>query len=630
MKISIERARSNIFTNTRPQLDVFGIIYTVLFVCSIVFKGVFLQFQNQINFKPLFSTTNIFMFVASMSFTLVLAALLTVFHTKRRVLFFISNILMSVLLLSDALYLRYYNTIITIPVIYNARYLGPVRESIMSLFRFSDIFYFLDIPVFAVMSFIFSKRAEQNKFPLLKRCVVAAVLMVVAFGSFKIAYSKNDMSEYDNNYIVKNFGIGYFHYYDVKKYLKENYLRDKKLRTEEKNELTSFFEEKNKEKAALSNRFKGIAKGKNLIIVQMEALQHFVINSKMNGREITPNLNKLVKESLYFDNIYVQVAGGNTSDAEFMTNTSLYPAKEGAAYFRFATNEYNTIPKELKKEGYNSYALHAYGPAFWNRTEMYKAIGFDTFISSNDYVMDEYIGWGGWALSDDSFFRQSLEKIDVTKPFYSFFITLSGHHPYSYFEDKQTFDVGKYDRTYFGNYIKAQNYADAALGRFIERLKEMGLYENSLIVIYGDHTGLPKTQAKELLEFLGVDDNKVDWIKLQKIPLLIHCPGVKGETISTTGGQVDIFPMIANMMGFENYYALGKDLLNTEKGYAVLRNGSVLTDDYYYCSEDDTVYDLRSGEVLDKKDYEDEIQKYQKELQISDIILEKDALRKLK
>ncbi|ABN51415.1 MAG TPA: LTA synthase family protein [Hungateiclostridium thermocellum] len=630
MKISIERARSNIFTNTRPQLDVFGIIYTVLFVCSIVFKGVFLQFQNQINFKPLFSTTNIFMFVASMSFTLVLAALLTVFHTKRRVLFFISNILMSVLLLSDALYLRYYNTIITIPVIYNARYLGPVRESIMSLFRFSDIFYFLDIPVFAVMSFIFSKRAEQNKLPLLKRCVVAAVLMVVAFGSFKIAYSKNDMSEYDNNYIVKNFGIGYFHYYDVKKYLKENYLRDKKLRTEEKNELTSFFEEKNKEKAALSNRFKGIAKGKNLIIVQMEALQHFVINSKMNGREITPNLNKLVKESLYFDNIYVQVAGGNTSDAEFMTNTSLYPAKEGAAYFRFATNEYNTIPKELKKEGYNSYALHAYGPAFWNRTEMYKAIGFDTFISSNDYVMDEYIGWGGWALSDDSFFRQSLEKIDVTKPFYSFFITLSGHHPYSYFEDKQTFDVGKYDRTYFGNYIKAQNYADAALGRFIERLKEMGLYENSLIVIYGDHTGLPKTQAKELLEFLGVDDNKVDWIKLQKIPLLIHCPGVKGETISTTGGQVDIFPMIANMMGFENYYALGKDLLNTEKGYAVLRNGSVLTDDYYYCSEDDTVYDLRSGEVLDKKDYEDEIQKYQKELQISDIILEKDALRKLK
>lgn len=240
------------------------------FACSIVFKGVFLQFQNQINFRPFFSTTNIFMFVASMSFALVLVALLIIFHTKRRMLFFISNILMSVLLLADALYLRYYNTIITIPVIYNARYLGPVRESIMSLFRISDILYFLDIPIFAVMSFVLSKRTEQSKIPLLKRCIVAAVLILISLGSFKIAYSKNDMSEYDNNYIVKNFGIGYFHYYDVKKYLRENYLRDKKLRSDEKNELISFFEEKNKKNGELSDRFAGIARGKNLIVIQMK------------------------------------------------------------------------------------------------------------------------------------------------------------------------------------------------------------------------------------------------------------------------------------------------------------------------------------------------------------------------
>lgn len=630
MKVSIERVRSNIFTDLKPQLNIFGIVYAVIFVCSVVFKGVFLQFQNQINFKPFLSTTNMFMIVATMSFALVLLSLPIVFHTKRRTLFFVLSILISVLFFADALYLRYYNTIITIPVIYNARYLGPVKESIMSLIRISDILYFLDIPVLAVMSFVFSKRTYKNKFPLIKRCIVAVVLMVISFGSFKIAYSKNDMSEYDNNYIVKNFGIGYFHYYDVKKYVKENYLRDKKLKNEEKSELVSFFDEKNGEAGKLPNKFSDIAKGKNLIVIQMEALQHFVINREINGKEITPNLNKLAKESLYFDNIYVQVAGGNTSDAEFMTNTSLYPAKEGAAYFRFATNEYNTIAKELKNEGYNSYALHAYGPAFWNRTEMYKAIGFDTFISSNDYVMDEYIGWGGWALSDDSFYRQSMDIIDVSSPFYSFFITLSGHHPYSYFEDKQTFDVGKYDRTYLGNYIKAQNYADAAIGRFMEKLKAMGLYENSLIVIYGDHTGLPKTQAGELLDLLQLSDSKVDWIRLQKIPLLIHCPGVEGETITTTGGQVDIFPMIANMMGIDNYYAMGKDLLNSQKGYAVLRNGSVLTDSYYYCSEDDTVYDIKNGEVLDKKDYEDEIKEYQKDLRISDIILEKDALRKLK
>lgn len=630
MKASIERIRGNISTGVSSNLNIFGIVYATLFVCSIVFKGVFLQFQNKINFEPFFSAINIFMLVASISFALVLVSFSIVFDTKRRILFLILNILASIVLFADALYFRYYNTIITIPVIYNARYLGPVKESIMSLLRSSDILYFLDIPFFAVLSFVISKRVDAYKLPLIKRCIAVVVLLVISFASFKLAYSKNDMSEYDNNYIVKNFGIGYFHYYDIKKYVKENYIRDKRLKSDERDELISFLESKEQGTDNASDRFAGIAKGKNLIVVQMEALQKFVIDRKINGKEITPNLNKLAKESLYFNNIYVQVAGGNTSDAEFMTNTSLYPAKDGAAYFRFATNEYNTIPKELKKEGYNSYAMHAYGPAFWNRTEMYKAIGFDTFISSNDYIMDEYIGWGGWALSDDSFYRQSMDAIDFNRPFYSFLITLSGHHPYSYFEDKQTFDVGEYDRTYLGNYIKAQNYADAAIGRFMEKLKNMGLYENSLIVIYGDHTGLPKTQAEDLLRFLELSDSKVEWIELQKIPLLIHCPEVEGETIDTTGGQIDVFPMIANMMGFDDYYSVGKDLLNSQKGYAVLRNGSVLTDDYYYNSEDDTVYDIKNGEALDKQSYEDEIRKYQNELKISDIILEKDALRKLK
>jgi phosphoglycerol transferase MdoB-like AlkP superfamily enzyme len=570
------------------------------------------------------------MTVSTVSFVLIVIAFMLVFYTRNKIMFLLFNVLMSALLFADALYLRYYNTIITVPVIYNAQYLGPVKESVLSLIRKSDILYFFDIPFFILFTVLFRKKFKEIKLPLLKRCIAAALLIFVSFTGFKVAYSNNDSSEYDNNYIVKNLGIGYFHYYDIRRYIKQNWNRDKNLSSDEKNEITAFFEEKNKQAEKYSKKYSGIAKGKNLIVIQMEALQEFIIGRKINGKEITPNLNKLLEESLYFNNIYVQVAGGNTSDAELMTNTSLYPAKEGAAYFRFATNEYNTLSKELKKEDYNSYALHAYGPAFWNRTEMYKAIGIDQFLSSNDFVCDEYIGWGGWALSDDSFYRQSMDKIDVHNPFYAFYVTLSGHHPYTYFEDKQTFDVGKYDRTYLGNYIKAQNYADAAVGRFMERLKDMGLYENSLIVIYGDHAGLPKAQSKELLEYLGKTDDNVDWIKLQKIPLIIHCPGIKAETIEKTGGQVDIFPMIANMMGIKNDYAMGKDIINSEKGYAVLRNGSVLTDDYYYSSEADTVYALKNGSVLDKAVYLDEIEKYRNELKISDMIIERDALRKLK
>lgn len=630
MKIQLESVKGHVLSNKKIKLNIIEILYFAFFIISGVYKCVYLQFQNRINFYPFFSKINMYMTVSTVSFVLIVIAFMLIFYTRNKIMFLLFNVLLSALLFADALYLRYYNTIITVPVIYNAQYLGPVKESVLSLIRKSDILYFFDIPFFILFSVLFRKKFKEIKLPLLKRCIAAALLILVSFTGFKVAYSHNDTSEYDNNYIVKNLGIGYFHYYDIRRYIKQNWNRDKNLSSDEKNEITAFFEEKNKKAEKYSKKYSGIAKGKNLIVIQMEALQGFLIGREINGKEITPNLNKLIGESLYFNNIYVQVAGGNTSDAELMTNTSLYPAKEGAAYFRFATNEYNTLSKELKKEGYNSYALHAYGPAFWNRTEMYKAIGIDQFISSNDFVHDEYIGWGGWALSDDSFYRQSMDKIDVQKPFYAFYVTLSGHHPYTYFEDKQTFDVGKYDKTYLGNYIKAQNYADAAVGRFMERLKDMGLYENSLIVIYGDHAGLPKAQSKELLEYLGKTDDNVDWIKLQKIPLIIHCPGIEAETIEKTGGQVDIFPMIANMMGIKNDYAMGKDIINCEKGYAVLRNGSVLTDDYYYSSEDDTVYALKNGSVLDKAVYLDEIEKYRNALKISDMIIEKDALRKLK
>lgn len=630
MKVSVERVRSSFFPNLVRKFDLLDIVYIVFFMCSIISKSVFLQFQNQLSFFPLFSKINIYMLVATTSFGLIVTSFMIVFYTRNKILFLLINIFLSVFLFADAMYFRYYNTIITVPVIYHVQFLNSIGGSAVSLLRKSDILYFLDIPLFIVFTFIFWKRAG-SRIPVLKRIMIALLITLLAFGGFKLAFSKNDTSKYDNNYIVKNLGIGYFHYFDTMRFIKENYLRNKKLTSAEENDIKTFFDEKKKRSDSSSKNFAGDAKGKNLIIIQVEALQDFVIGKEINGKEITPNLNKLAKESLYFNNIYVQVAGGNTADAEFMTNTSLYPAKEGAAYFRFATNKYNSLPKVLKETGYDSYVFHAYTPSFWNRTEMYKAIGFDKFINSTHYVMDEYIGWGGWALSDDSFFRQSMEKVDVKKPFYSFFITLSSHHPYSYFDDKQTFDVGQYDKTYLGNYLKAQNYADSAIGRYIDKLKETGVYENSLIVIYGDHTGLPKAQAGEdLLKFLGKTDSKLEWAKLQKVPLFIHYSGMEGKVIDKTGGQVDFYPLVANIMGFDNYYALGKDLLNCDKGYAVLRNGSVITDDFFYFSDEDKVYDIKTGSALDREALDKEIKLYQKDLDISDLMLEKDALRKLK
>ena len=134
--------------------------------------------------------------------------------------------------------------------------------------------------------------------------------------------------------------------------------------------------------------------------------------------------------------------------------------------------------------------------------------------------------------------------------------------------------------------------------------------------------------SDELVSFVNVEFSDAEWVKLQKVPLIIHYPGFKnGETISTIGGQIDILPTIANLMDFEVPYALGKDLLNTKTGYAVLRNGTVITDKYIYIAELNEMYSAIDNKIIRSGKYEKDAKLLLNQLKISDLILEKDALR---
>lgn len=603
------------------------LVYILFFIGSILVKCFYFQFTTQINNRPFSAAINVIMLTATFGVVLILTAItLLVFNKRRKAALLAVDFLLSLILLADTLYFRYYYNAISVPVLAQIGLVGSVGGSILNLSRVKDLVYIIDFPVLAAGLF-FMRRFGTLRVGFVKRLAVTVLAAAVGFGIFQFAYRRADTTTFDNNYIIKNLGIFYFHTFDVKRFASENLFTNKSLSKEDVENITNYFENK---KAAGGEKLKGIAKGKNLIIIQVEALQNFVIGSKINGVEITPNLNKLAEESLYFKNFYYQVAGGNTSDAEFLCNASLYPAKEGAVYFRYATNTYFTLPKTLKAQGYTSYVSHAYMPSFWNRTEAYKAIGFDRFFSSNDFVLDELVGWGGWALSDSSFFRQTMKKIDTNKPFYGFFITLSSHHPFSYFENSKDFNVGDFEKTYLGNYLKAAHYADACIGEFVRKLKNSGLFDNTVLVLYGDHSAVPKTQSADLFKFLGIPYSELEWAKQQKVPLLLHYPGLdKGQVIDTTGGEIDIFPTVANLMDIEAPYAMGKDLLNTDKGYAVLRTGSFSTDDMTYLSWTDKAYKLSDSTELRKEAYEKELDFAKNELYISDLILKKDALKKL-
>ncbi len=624
--VRLKKNIRDMFRNLTGHSNRQQFMFLALCTLGILLKCIYFQATTQLNKRPVFSSTNFLMLLSTFGMLLIIFSVIGLFFNKKRflALFFI-NLLLTILLVADTNYFRYYYSAITIPMMLQAdlALLNSVDECIKSLFNLSDIIYLLDVPVLVYLLVLIRRQGIE---PVNKRAKLAgsAVFLVLGLLCVGGVYAKSDIETavYNNNYITKRMGVFFFHVDNTKKYIEKQFFTSKKLEKHEKETIENFFEQRPK----TTTNYRGLAKGKNLIVVQVEALQEFVINRTIEGQEITPNLNKLLKESVYFDNFYYQVAGGNTSDAEFLCNTSLYPLKEGSVFIRHADNFYHSLPKVLKERGYNTYALHAYGSRFYNRDNMYKSLGFDRFVSSKDYVMDEFVGWEGDALGDTSFFRQSLEIIDTSKPFYGFFITLSSHHPFKFFRDFE-FNVGKYEDTYLGNYLKAANYADKALGSFIEDLKKRGLYDNSLLIIYGDHSAVPRKEAKELFEFLNIENNEAEWIKLQKVPLIIRCPGLpEGETVSVVGGEIDLLPTIANLMDFDYKYALGWDLLNKEKGYVVLRNGTIITDTYFYLNDEGVVYSLDTGRKLDIRKYREELELMLRELDISDLIIEKNAL----
>ncbi|HML38920.1 MAG TPA: sulfatase-like hydrolase/transferase [Bacillota bacterium] len=395
----------------------------------------------------------------------------------------------------------------------------------------------------------------------------------------------------------------------------------------------------------------GAAKGKNLIVIQLESFQNMVINKTYNGQEITPNLNRLIEgNTIYFDHYYQQIGSGNTSDAEFATNNSIYGTLASYTYKLYNGNYFKGLPKLLKEQGYETAVYHAYEDReFWSREDMYPAEGFDTFYGGivgrdkGQYNMTEWMGWG---LTDSEFFKQTVPFLqEMKQPFYSFIITLSNHHPFKMLEKYQFIDLLPEDQdTIFGNYLVSAAYTDYSIGQLIQELKDAGLYDNSIIALYGDHAGLVKTDEeiqKSASRFLG---KEYDFDTMMNIPLIIAVPGADQnihQTVSTVGGQMDFLPTIAYLMGFDSLDTiyLGHNLLTIDSGFVAeqtyMTKGSFFQDGIAYEMSRDGVFEngrawnTKTGEPIPVKDCYDGYIRSMGIVNASDYILKNDVLRKI-
>ena len=558
------------------------IIGIILLLKTIFFYGNTITIRETIDKNLVFGTS---------IFVVTFICIICVLPNKARTIStVVLDLLLSILLVSDNLYYTYSSSVLSIAQMTNLQYGEEIMGTIPMLVEFGQILYFIDIILIAVLLLTKILKIEKKKKANWKTNslrIISAIVAICLFFTVDAKYVKQAGEDpYNKDTQVKKGTIYGYHISDI-----ESLINIKKsAKYDEKEEMLKDYEKLKSEyakKYGESNyNLEGIAKGKNVIMLQLESIQEFVIGKTINGKEITPNLNKFIDENIEFSNMFMQ-SYSTTADSEFSTVTSLYPMENGMSYSRYYSNKYDDIFTMFSNVGYDTSYMHGNYGYFWNRENVYTSFGVN-HLELKDAFQDTSENIMGY-LSDELLYKQAVEKLKTyDMPFFSFIVSASSHTGFTLDgledEGKVSIDVGKYKDTFFGNYLESVNYADYAFGTFIEELKEADLYDDTIILIYGDHNGIDMYN-EEMLDFLrqiNQNLNDVD-IKLNYIRVVcsMKIPGIENLKIEKPVNKLDIKPTFEYLINGKAGVSLGTNMF-ARKDFVSLNNKRIITSRYYY------------------------------------------------
>lgn len=615
-----------------------------------------LTVNNMLSYKPFFVDVGIILIFSSFTF---------LFKPKNRPKYLITlSILMSIICTINCVYYSYYSSFASISLLATSTQIGGVTDAVYDILKVRYFIFLLHpILIFYLHTSLKKKNAyqkEKNKydkkvyFPGLLTIGIIILLIISMF------MTPTDWSRFTKMWnresVVTSFGVYVYQLNDIVQSLepKINNLfgYDKSLK-----EVTDYYNEN--KYTATTNEYTNIFEGKNVIVIHAESLQTIAMQLSFNGEEVTPNINKLASEGIFFSNFYSQVGVGTSSDAEFTFSTSLMPSSSGTVFVNYFDRQYVSIQQKFKEKGYYTFSMHGNTADFWNRAVMHKNLGYDKFYSKSSYDIDETIGLG---ISDKSFLKQSVPMIKEiskeNKNFYGTIITLTNHTPFNDLElmdeypttitteiNGETVTRNYINNTTLGNYFRSVHYADQALGQFIEDLDETGILDNTVLVIYGDHDSRISEKYYNILYNYDpqtdtvlepgdegyIEYNDYTYQLDKNVPFIIWTKDQKFSTeITTPAGMIDAFPTLGNMFGIHSDYQLGTDIMSIKdnNNTVVFSDGSYLTDKIYYDSQKGNIYPINNA-VVDE-DYISEKTQYANTLiEISNNIITYDLIKEL-
>ncbi|MEE1131234.1 MAG: LTA synthase family protein [Caryophanon sp.] len=547
-------------------------------------------------------TQQLILWLSPLSFLCIVFGFAFLFRkAKARNLYILATIfVLDLILYGNVGFYRFYTDFVTIPVLSQTSNFGDLGGSIKEILAWSDVLFFIDF--FIVLVAVKMMKEQEDTLTHRKRFMLASMAVAGLIFAANLFFAEQERPDlltrsFDRLILVKNLGIYNYHLYDAYTQTKASTQRA----MADSDELIEIQNYATANKAGINEDMFGKYEGRNVIFVSMESLQSFVINQEMNGHVVTPFLNSLTqdKDTYYFSDFYHQTGLGKTSDSEFIVENGFLGSGNGAAFFTNGENTYTSLSQRLGENGYYTSVIHANNKSFWNRDRMYQSLSIDHFYDVDAFTIGEgqSVSWG---MKDIPFFEQSAQILsEVEQPFATRLITLTNHHPFELEEQDKM--IPEYDSNSgtVNRYFQTVRYMDESFKVFFEQLKATGVYDNSIIVMYGDHYGISELHHKAMAQYLGKEElTAYDHALLQSVPMFIHIPGSNdGQEIKTTSGQMDLRPTILHLLGISTAsdVEFGNDMFSEEHpSFVPFRDGRVVTSDYVYTQ--DVCYDRATGE----------------------------------
>lgn len=483
--------------------------------------------------------------------------------------------LLDVLLVANLMYFRTYYSAIPASSYLEAGNLADFKASVTDSLRWADIVLPLITIATAVMAFRYKTTKRQPLTAVLKwwaAPLAGFALLLTGVNLCKGGFHKSLRSVRQSAYLCSAdapiFSVFGCIWYDITDAAEP-------ITPEKQAEIERWLASQPKHQPTDSVT----EKRSNLLIVFAESLESWVLEKKVDGKEITPCLNRLLKDksTLYAPNVLTQVKGGRSIDAQLMICSGLLPLMSGTYSSLYYDNTFYTLQKAMRGLKHSrSYLLTIDKVSTWNQGAVARSFGTDTIISYHDFKMTEAFGTHK-RIGDASFFQQCREKIErgeVWKPgesVYMQFVTYSGHAPFKLPDHLRTITFPASIPEKAADYMTTAHYTDKAIGDFVAYLKTLPQYKETIVVIVGDHEGL----ASYRQELVGNPACRGLVSDKQLTPFIVLNSPV-GMRYDKFMGQIDIYPTLINLMQLDAYrwHGLGQSILDPRKqGVAV---GSVM------------------------------------------------------